>query len=166
MRQSVPSRNLCILGPNRESNSARPNFNECLQPGKRRVVWGSGGGCDAPQRTLLGDHHLLDHPSHGPEGGDGFTAETAETAEENAEKPESESGFRPPDPADPLSWLCPHLCGLCDLCGEPRVSITTVAAVRPVGPRWGSDRREVSIFPARPLTRPAHRYTVLAGSYT
>ncbi len=74
--------------------------------------------------TLLGDHHLLDHPSHRPEGGDGFTAETAETAEENAqETTESASGSRPPDPPDPPSWLWPHLCGLCDLCGEPRVSI-------------------------------------------
>ncbi len=133
--------------------------------------------------TLLGDHHLLDHPPHRRaggdgftaetaetaeehaeettasesgfrppdppdppswlcrEGGDGFTAETAETAEEHAEKPESASGFRPPDPPDPPSWLWPHLRGLGDLCGEPRVAIATVAAARPVGPRWGSPRR-------------------------
>ena len=105
---------------------------------------GSGPPARTQNTTLRGDHHLLDHPSHRREGGDGFTAETAETAEEHAEETTtSESGSSPPDPPDPLSWLCPHLRGLCGLRGEPRVSITTVAAVRPVGPRWGSPRRVV-----------------------
>src|SRR5579883_2963232 len=100
--------------------------------------------------TLLGDHHLLDHPSHRPEGGDGFTAETAETAE-------SESGSSSPDPPDPPSRLWPHLRGLGDLRGEPRVSISTVSAVRPVVPRWGS-LRSVGFWegeaPSEPTPRP------------
>src|SRR5579885_3238159 len=148
-------------------------------PVTRRSIQPSSVSRQGEKWTLLGDHHLLDHPSHRPEGGDGFTAETAETAEQHAqETTKSASGSSPPDPPDPPSWLCreggdgftaetaetaeqhaqettksasgssppdppdppswlwPHLRGLCDLCGEPRVSISTVSGGKMVSVRF------------------------------
>src|SRR5579871_1406094 len=106
-------------------------------PVTRRSIQPSSVSRQGEKWTLLGDHHLLDHPSHRPEGGDGFTAETAETAEQHAqETTKSASGSSPPDPPDPPSWLWPHLRGLCDLCGEPRVSISTVSGGKMVSVRF------------------------------
>src|SRR5579883_815622 len=109
--------------PSQESGSG-------AAPGRVRLLW-----------TLLGDHHLLDHPSHRREGGDGFTAEIAETAEKGTEPGERVGRVRRTEARCALGrFLGVFLGGLCDLRGEPRGSIATVAAVRPVGPRWGSPR--------------------------
>src|SRR5579883_770478 len=109
--------------------------------GTRKVPCGGRPG--RQKWTLLGDHHLLDHPSHCRAGGDGFTAETAETAEEHAqETTASASGSRPPDPPTRPPGSGP----ISAVSAISAVNLGSPSRLSPRSGPWyhGGDRRDVS----------------------